>query len=198
MAPLVDGILGATITASIWFRALMSVVSIAITQMVENGMFFQQECRYQSHLLVWMKIDEYIVTFNFRTDRMTMLDQALEYEKFDKFDGVRILKIRYAGERICILLVVASRETWVAFPGNPSNFGDNEANKEDVGGSAWETKTNKTAHHGVHLPVKIKPKAREQAQVVSSRIITVDEDESMLQSFRLKMQQEVGGLQCVF
>nr|KAJ0189196.1 hypothetical protein LSAT_V11C800447170 [Lactuca sativa] len=29
-------------------------------------------------------------------DRMTMLAQALEYEKFDKFDRVRVLKIRYA------------------------------------------------------------------------------------------------------
>ncbi|KAL9994660.1 2,3-bisphosphoglycerate-independent phosphoglycerate mutase [Helianthus debilis subsp. tardiflorus] len=38
-----------------------------------------------------------VVTFNFRADRMTMLAQALEYEKFDKFDRVRVPKIRYAG-----------------------------------------------------------------------------------------------------
>ncbi|KAI3788508.1 hypothetical protein L2E82_01276 [Cichorium intybus] len=38
-----------------------------------------------------------VVTFNFRADRMTMLAQALEYEKFDKFDRVRFPKIRYAG-----------------------------------------------------------------------------------------------------
>ncbi|GKF25723.1 2,3-bisphosphoglycerate-independent phosphoglycerate mutase, partial [Tanacetum coccineum] len=38
-----------------------------------------------------------VVTVNFRADRMTMLAQALEYEKFDKFDRVRVPKIRYAG-----------------------------------------------------------------------------------------------------
>ncbi|XP_076899829.1 2,3-bisphosphoglycerate-independent phosphoglycerate mutase-like [Bidens hawaiensis] len=38
-----------------------------------------------------------VVTFNFRADRMTMLAQALEYEKFDKFDRVRFPMIRYAG-----------------------------------------------------------------------------------------------------
>ncbi|KAI3732559.1 hypothetical protein L1987_63765 [Smallanthus sonchifolius] len=38
-----------------------------------------------------------VVTFNFRADRMTMLAQALEYENFDKFDRVRVPKIRYAG-----------------------------------------------------------------------------------------------------
>ncbi|KAI3742804.1 hypothetical protein L1987_60500 [Smallanthus sonchifolius] len=38
-----------------------------------------------------------VVTFNFRADRMTMLAQALEYEKFDKFERVRFPKIRYAG-----------------------------------------------------------------------------------------------------
>ncbi|KAK9070026.1 hypothetical protein SSX86_010425 [Deinandra increscens subsp. villosa] len=38
-----------------------------------------------------------VVTFNFRADRMTMLAQALEYDKFDKFDRVRVPKIRYAG-----------------------------------------------------------------------------------------------------
>lgn len=38
-----------------------------------------------------------VVTFNFRADRMTMLAQALENEKFDKFDRVRMPKIRYAG-----------------------------------------------------------------------------------------------------
>ncbi|KAJ0734938.1 putative phosphotransferase (phosphomutase) [Helianthus annuus] len=38
-----------------------------------------------------------VVTVNFRADRMTMLAQALEYEKFDKFDRVRFPKIRYAG-----------------------------------------------------------------------------------------------------
>ncbi|KAL8214841.1 hypothetical protein R6Q57_004290 [Mikania cordata] len=38
-----------------------------------------------------------VVTFNFRADRMTMFAQALEYEKFDKFDRVRFPKIRYAG-----------------------------------------------------------------------------------------------------
>ncbi|GKF54844.1 2,3-bisphosphoglycerate-independent phosphoglycerate mutase [Tanacetum coccineum] len=29
-----------------------------------------------------------VITVNFRADRMTMLAQALEYEKFDKFDRV--------------------------------------------------------------------------------------------------------------
>ncbi|CAH9072471.1 unnamed protein product [Cuscuta europaea] len=38
-----------------------------------------------------------VVTFNFRADRMVMLAKALEYENFDKFDRVRIPKIRYAG-----------------------------------------------------------------------------------------------------
>ncbi|WCJ27899.1 Phosphoglycerate mutase 2 3-bisphosphoglycerate-independent [Euphorbia peplus] len=38
-----------------------------------------------------------VVTFNFRADRMTMLAKALEYENFDKFDRVRVPKIRYAG-----------------------------------------------------------------------------------------------------
>ncbi|XP_076917629.1 2,3-bisphosphoglycerate-independent phosphoglycerate mutase-like [Bidens hawaiensis] len=38
-----------------------------------------------------------VVTFNFRADRMTMLAQALEYKKFDKFDRVRVPKIRYVG-----------------------------------------------------------------------------------------------------
>ncbi|KAL8045489.1 hypothetical protein ABFX02_08G117800 [Erythranthe guttata] len=38
-----------------------------------------------------------VVTFNFRADRMSMVAQALEYEKFDKFDRVRFPKIRYAG-----------------------------------------------------------------------------------------------------
>ncbi|KAJ6790619.1 2,3-bisphosphoglycerate-independent phosphoglycerate mutase [Iris pallida] len=38
-----------------------------------------------------------VVTFNFRADRMTMLAKALEYEDFDKFDRVRVPKIRYAG-----------------------------------------------------------------------------------------------------
>jgi 2,3-bisphosphoglycerate-independent phosphoglycerate mutase len=38
-----------------------------------------------------------VVTFNFRADRMTMLAKALEYEKFDNFDRVRVPKIRYAG-----------------------------------------------------------------------------------------------------
>lgn len=38
-----------------------------------------------------------VVTFNFRADRMIMLAKALEYEKFDKFDRVRVPKIHYAG-----------------------------------------------------------------------------------------------------
>ncbi|KAF6150478.1 hypothetical protein GIB67_030279 [Kingdonia uniflora] len=38
-----------------------------------------------------------VVTINFRADRMTMLAKALEYEDFDKFDRVRVPKIKYAG-----------------------------------------------------------------------------------------------------
>jgi 2,3-bisphosphoglycerate-independent phosphoglycerate mutase len=38
-----------------------------------------------------------VVTFNFRADRMVMLAKALEFEKFDSFDRVRVPKIRYAG-----------------------------------------------------------------------------------------------------
>lgn len=38
-----------------------------------------------------------VVTINFRADRMVMLAMALEFEKFDKFDRVRVPKIRYAG-----------------------------------------------------------------------------------------------------
>lgn len=38
-----------------------------------------------------------VVTFNFRADRMVMLAKALENEDFDKFDRVRVPKIRYAG-----------------------------------------------------------------------------------------------------
>lgn len=38
-----------------------------------------------------------VVTFNFRADRMVMHAKALEYEDFDKFDRVRVPKIRYAG-----------------------------------------------------------------------------------------------------
>uniref|UniRef100_A0A0D9YGH7 phosphoglycerate mutase (2,3-diphosphoglycerate-independent) n=1 Tax=Oryza glumipatula TaxID=40148 RepID=A0A0D9YGH7_9ORYZ len=38
-----------------------------------------------------------VVTFNFRADRMVMLAKALEYADFDKFDRVRVPKIRYAG-----------------------------------------------------------------------------------------------------
>ncbi|XP_023544507.1 2,3-bisphosphoglycerate-independent phosphoglycerate mutase-like [Cucurbita pepo subsp. pepo] len=38
-----------------------------------------------------------VVTFNFRADRMTMVAKALEYADFDKFDRVRVPKIRYAG-----------------------------------------------------------------------------------------------------
>ncbi|KHG25981.1 2,3-bisphosphoglycerate-independent phosphoglycerate mutase [Gossypium arboreum] len=38
-----------------------------------------------------------VVTFNFRADRMVMLAKALEYQDFDKFDRVKVPKIRYAG-----------------------------------------------------------------------------------------------------
>ncbi|KAK8307836.1 hypothetical protein V6Z11_D02G012700 [Gossypium hirsutum] len=38
-----------------------------------------------------------VVTINFRADRMVMLAKALEYQDFNKFDRVRIPKIRYAG-----------------------------------------------------------------------------------------------------
>ncbi|KAE8685619.1 2,3-bisphosphoglycerate-independent phosphoglycerate mutase [Hibiscus syriacus] len=38
-----------------------------------------------------------VITFNFRADRMVMLAKALEYQDFDKFDRVRVPKIRYAG-----------------------------------------------------------------------------------------------------
>jgi bisphosphoglycerate-independent phosphoglycerate mutase (AlkP superfamily) len=38
-----------------------------------------------------------VVTFNFRAGRMVMLVKALEYADFDKFDRVRVPKIRYAG-----------------------------------------------------------------------------------------------------
>lgn len=38
-----------------------------------------------------------VVTINFRADRMVMLAKALEYADFDKFDRVRVPKIRYAG-----------------------------------------------------------------------------------------------------
>ena len=38
-----------------------------------------------------------IVTFNFRVDRMVMLEKALEFPDFDKFDHVRVPKIKYAG-----------------------------------------------------------------------------------------------------
>ncbi|XP_066313406.1 2,3-bisphosphoglycerate-independent phosphoglycerate mutase-like [Miscanthus floridulus] len=38
-----------------------------------------------------------VVTINFRADRMVMLAKALEYPDFDKFDRVRVPKIRYAG-----------------------------------------------------------------------------------------------------
>ncbi|XP_068317594.1 2,3-bisphosphoglycerate-independent phosphoglycerate mutase-like [Pyrus communis] len=38
-----------------------------------------------------------VVTFNFRADRMVMIAKALEYADFDKFDRVRVPKIRYAG-----------------------------------------------------------------------------------------------------
>ncbi|XP_068668077.1 2,3-bisphosphoglycerate-independent phosphoglycerate mutase [Aristolochia californica] len=38
-----------------------------------------------------------VVTLNFRADRMVMIAKALEYANFDKFDRVRVPKIRYAG-----------------------------------------------------------------------------------------------------
>ncbi|MFQ6668960.1 hypothetical protein Gotur_034401 [Gossypium turneri] len=38
-----------------------------------------------------------VVTFNFRADRMVMLAKALEHQDFDKFDRVKVPKIRYAG-----------------------------------------------------------------------------------------------------
>lgn len=38
-----------------------------------------------------------VVTFNFRADRMVMAAKAFEYAEFDKFDRVRVPKIRYAG-----------------------------------------------------------------------------------------------------
>lgn len=38
-----------------------------------------------------------VVTFNFRADRMVMIAKSLEYADFDKFDRVRVPKIRYAG-----------------------------------------------------------------------------------------------------
>ncbi|XP_050244244.1 2,3-bisphosphoglycerate-independent phosphoglycerate mutase [Quercus robur] len=38
-----------------------------------------------------------VVTINFRADRMVMVAKAFEYEDFDKFDRVRVPKIRYAG-----------------------------------------------------------------------------------------------------
>jgi 2,3-bisphosphoglycerate-independent phosphoglycerate mutase len=38
-----------------------------------------------------------VVTFNFRADRMVMLAKSLEYADFDKFDRVRVPKIRYSG-----------------------------------------------------------------------------------------------------
>eukprot|EP00252_Welwitschia_mirabilis_P006071 TRINITY_DN1676_c0_g1_i1.p1 TRINITY_DN1676_c0_g1~~TRINITY_DN1676_c0_g1_i1.p1 ORF type:complete len:591 (+),score=127.44 TRINITY_DN1676_c0_g1_i1:240-1775(+) len=38
-----------------------------------------------------------VVTFNFRADRMVMVAKAFEYADFDKFDRVRVPKIRYAG-----------------------------------------------------------------------------------------------------
>ncbi|KAL4419791.1 hypothetical protein ABPG75_006889 [Micractinium tetrahymenae] len=38
-----------------------------------------------------------VVTFNFRADRMVEISQALEYEKFHKFDRKRWPKIRFAG-----------------------------------------------------------------------------------------------------
>ncbi|XP_009370858.1 2,3-bisphosphoglycerate-independent phosphoglycerate mutase-like [Pyrus x bretschneideri] len=38
-----------------------------------------------------------VVTFNFRADRMVMIAKALEYADFDKFDRVRVPKIRYVG-----------------------------------------------------------------------------------------------------
>ncbi|KAK2967747.1 hypothetical protein RJ640_000661 [Escallonia rubra] len=38
-----------------------------------------------------------VVTLNFRADRMVMAAKAFEYEDFDKFNRVRVPKIRYAG-----------------------------------------------------------------------------------------------------
>ena len=38
-----------------------------------------------------------VVTIHFRVDRMVMVAKAFEYEDFDKFDRVRVPKIRYAG-----------------------------------------------------------------------------------------------------
>ncbi|KAL8474116.1 hypothetical protein ACS0TY_030816 [Phlomoides rotata] len=38
-----------------------------------------------------------VVTFNFRADRMVMIAKSLENADFDKFDRVRVPKIRYAG-----------------------------------------------------------------------------------------------------
>ncbi|TYI91714.1 hypothetical protein E1A91_D02G013400v1 [Gossypium mustelinum] len=38
-----------------------------------------------------------VVTINFRADRMVMLAKALEYQDCNKFDRVRVPKIRYAG-----------------------------------------------------------------------------------------------------
>jgi 2,3-bisphosphoglycerate-independent phosphoglycerate mutase len=38
-----------------------------------------------------------VVTFNFRADRMVILAKALEYADFEKFDHIRVPKIRYAG-----------------------------------------------------------------------------------------------------
>ncbi|KAE8786192.1 2,3-bisphosphoglycerate-independent phosphoglycerate mutase [Hordeum vulgare] len=38
-----------------------------------------------------------VVTFNFRADRMVMLAKAFEFPDFDKFDRVRVPKIKYAG-----------------------------------------------------------------------------------------------------
>ena len=38
-----------------------------------------------------------VVTIHFRADRMVLVAKAFEYEDFDKFDRVRVPKIRYAG-----------------------------------------------------------------------------------------------------
>jgi 2,3-bisphosphoglycerate-independent phosphoglycerate mutase len=38
-----------------------------------------------------------LITFNFRADRMVMAAKAFEFEEFDKFDRVRVPKIKYAG-----------------------------------------------------------------------------------------------------
>ncbi|CAK9219035.1 unnamed protein product [Sphagnum troendelagicum] len=38
-----------------------------------------------------------LITFNFRADRMVMAAKAFEFEDFDKFDRVRVPKIKYAG-----------------------------------------------------------------------------------------------------